>query len=82
MLLEIKHTMYLFKKDLNGLKIKKAKPESLSVVKEDREAFRVILGTNTDFSEALNYHIANVSLTLQCLMFTKKSYILKQTCSF
>ena len=56
--------MYLFRKDLNGLKTKKAKPKSLSVVKEDREAFRVILGTNTDFSEALNYHIANVSLTL------------------
>lgn len=36
-----------------GLKNKKAKLKALSVVKEDRQAFGVIPGTNTDLSEAL-----------------------------
>ena len=43
---------------------KKAKPKALSVVKEDRQAIEVILGTNTDLSEALKYPIATAPLSI------------------
>ena len=47
-----------------GLQSKKAKPKALSVVKEDRQAIEVILGTNTDLSEALKYPIATAPLSI------------------
>ena len=48
----------------SGLKSKKAKPEALSAVKEDRQAFGVILGMNTDLLEALKYPITTVPLSI------------------
>ena len=48
-----------------GLQSKKAKPKALSVVKEDRQAFEVMLGTNTDdLSEALKYPITTAPLSI------------------
>lgn len=44
------------------MKSEKANPSTFSVVKEDRETFGAILGTNTDLSEALKYPITTVSL--------------------
>ena len=45
------------------MKSEKANPNTFSVVKEDRETFGAILGTNTDLSEALKYPITTASLT-------------------
>ena len=47
-----------------GLQSKKAKPKALSVVKEDRQAFEVMLGTDTDLSEALKYPFTTAPLSI------------------
>ena len=54
------------------MKSKKAKPKALSAVKEDREVFGVILGTNTDPSEALKYPITTVPLSIANLDYPLK----------
>ena len=47
-----------------GLKTKKAKPKSLSVVKEDRQAFGLILGANVELLKALEYPVTTVPLSI------------------
>ena len=46
-----------------GIKSKKKTPKAISVIKEDRQAFGVILGDEIDLSEALKYPITSISLS-------------------
>ena len=50
-----------------GIKSKKKTPKAISVIKEDRQAFGVILGDEIDLSEALKYPITSISLSKENL---------------
>ena len=43
---------------------KKKTPKAISVIKEDRQAFGIILGNDIDLSEALKYPITSTSLSI------------------
>ena len=47
-----------------GIKSKKNTPKAISIIKEDRQTFGVILGDKIDLSEALKYTITSISLSI------------------
>ena len=48
-----------------GIKGKKKTSKAISVIKEDRQAFSVILGNEIDLSEALKYPITSIPLSIR-----------------
>ena len=48
-----------------GIKGKKKTSKAISVIKEDRQAFSVILGDEIDLSEALKYPITSIPLSIR-----------------
>ena len=49
---------------LLALKVKRKTPKAISVIKEDRQAFGVILGDDIDLVEALTYPITSLPLSI------------------